>query len=239
MGLKDIVVQKLQAYFGDYVDGLSAANLEMQARRHPRPMAGCRRPRRPRPRPRSSLPRLSANRSRCGAFLPQVLAGTIKQSELSLKAGKEASQPASQPSCCPTAHCPGRPPLRPHPPPPLIPPGALDALELPIAVRAGRIRTFVVDVPWARLTSQPVVVKIDGVRRTPPAQPPPLSPSDRRLALRTHPLPATPWRVWRGRATGAGSATPPGSCDHPLLVVAAVVIVSVPHGRNRARAGGR
>jgi hypothetical protein len=117
MGLKDIVVQKLQAYFGDYVDGLSAANLEMQARRHPRPMAGCRRPRRPRPRPRSSLPRPSANHSRCGAFLPQVLAGTIKQSELSLKAGKEASQPASQPSCCPTAHCPGRPPLRPHPPP--------------------------------------------------------------------------------------------------------------------------
>jgi hypothetical protein len=118
MGLKDIVVQKLQAYFGDYVDGLSAANLEMQARRHPRPMAGCRRPRRPRPRPRSSLPRPSANHSRCGAFLPQVLAGTIKQSELSLKAGKEASQPASQPAQL----LPHRPLPRPTPRCALTPP---------------------------------------------------------------------------------------------------------------------
>ena len=30
MGVKDLVVQKLQAYFGDYVEGLTPANLQMQ-----------------------------------------------------------------------------------------------------------------------------------------------------------------------------------------------------------------
>ncbi len=30
MGLKDVVVQKLQQYFGDFVEGLTPENLEMQ-----------------------------------------------------------------------------------------------------------------------------------------------------------------------------------------------------------------
>ena len=86
MGVKDIVVQKLQEYFGDYVDGLSAQNMQLQ-----------------------------------------LLAGTITQNNLELKAE------------------------------------ALQRLNLPIVVRAGRVRQFHVDVPWASLSSKPVVVNIHGV----------------------------------------------------------------------------
>ena len=86
MGLKDVVVQRLQQYFGDYVDGLTPENLRVQ-----------------------------------------VLAGTITQSNLSLKAE------------------------------------ALAQLQLPVVVRAGRLRRFHVEVPWSRITSEPVVVHIAGV----------------------------------------------------------------------------
>ena len=86
MGLKDVVVQKLQQYFGDFVEGLTPENLEMQ-----------------------------------------VLAGTITQTDLSLK------------------------------------PEALAQLQLPVVVRAGRLRRFHVEVPWSRITSEPVVVYIEGV----------------------------------------------------------------------------
>ena len=57
----------------------------------------------------------------------QVLAGTITQSDLSLKAE------------------------------------ALAQLQLPVIVRAGRLRRFHVEVPWSRITSEPVVVHIAGV----------------------------------------------------------------------------
>ena len=40
---------------------------------------------------------------------------------------------------------------------------ALSELDLPIAVRAGRLGKFVVRVPWRHLASQPVVVEIDTV----------------------------------------------------------------------------
>ena len=86
MGLKDVVVQRLQQYFGDYVDGLTPENLRVQ-----------------------------------------VLAGTITQCDLSLKAE------------------------------------ALAQLQLPVVVRAGRLRRFHVVVPWSRITSEPVVVHIAGV----------------------------------------------------------------------------
>ena len=86
MGLKDVVVQRLQHYFGDYVDGLTPENLRVQ-----------------------------------------VLAGTITQSDLSLKAE------------------------------------ALAQLQLPVVVKAGRLRRFHVVVPWSRITSEPVVVHIAGV----------------------------------------------------------------------------
>jgi hypothetical protein len=86
MGLKDVVVQRLQQYFGDYVDGLTPENLRVQ-----------------------------------------VLAGTITQTDLSLKAE------------------------------------ALAQLQLPVVVRAGRLRKFHVEVPWSRITSEPVVVHIVGV----------------------------------------------------------------------------